>query len=126
MAKKISDEQIILALLTSPTLDVAARQCRLSIRQLYERRHDPAFIEKLKAAQGESLESVTRYLQHATGTAAETLVEIATSTGRPAQTRIAAARAILDAAAKYTEVVDFANRLDRLERYAAGGEDDEL
>ena len=48
MAKRINDEEIILALLTSPTLEMAARQCRLSVRQLYERRQDPAFVAKLK------------------------------------------------------------------------------
>ena len=125
MAKRINDEEIILALLTSPTLEMAARQCRLSVRQLYERRQDPTFVDKLKQAQTEALENTTRFLQAATGTAARVLAEIAESPGRPAQVRISAARTILEQAAKFTEIVDVQGRLEALERYAEGGTDDE-
>ena len=125
MAKRINDEEIILALLSSPTLEMAARQCRLSVRQLYERRQDPTFVDKLKQAQTEALENTTRFLQAATGTAARVLAEIAESPGRPAQVRISAARTILEQAAKFTEIVDVQARLEALERYAEGGTDDE-
>lgn len=125
MAKRINDEEIVLALLSSPTLEMAARQCRLSVRQLYERRQDPAFVAKLKQAQCESLANTTRFLQSATGTAARVLAEIAESPGRPAQVRISAARTILEQAAKFTDIVDVQSRLDALERYAEGGTDDE-
>ena len=125
MAKRINDEEIVLALLSSPTLEMAARQCRLSVRQLYERRQDPAFVAKLKQAQCESLANTTRFLQSATGTAARVLAEIAESPGRPAQVRISATRAVLDMAAKYTEAVDVQARLEALERYAEGAADDE-
>ena len=125
MAKRINDEEIVLALLSSPTLEMAARQCRLSVRQLYERRQDPAFVAKLKRARAEALESTTRFLQSATGIAARVLAEIAESPGRPAQVRISAARTILEQAAKFTEIVDVQGRLEALERYAEGGTDDE-
>ena len=127
MAKRetISDELIISALLSCPTLEAAAQQCKLSIRQLFERRQDPAFVAKLKQAQAEALESTTRFLQSATGTAARVLAEIAESPGRPAQVRISAARTILEQAAKFTDIVDVQSRLDALERYAEGGTDDE-
>lgn len=123
MAKRINDEEIILALLTSPTLEMAARQCRLSVRQLFERRQDPAFVAKLKQAQAEALESTTRFLQSATGTAARVLAEIAESPGRPAQVRISAARTILEQATKFTDIVDVQGRLDALERQFSGGDD---
>lgn len=123
MAKRINDEEIILALLTSPTFEMAARQCRLSVRQLFERRQDPAFVAKLRRAQAEALESTTRFLQSATGTAARVLAEIAESPGRPAQVRISAARTILEQATKFTEIVDVQGRLDALERQFSGGDD---
>ena len=127
MAKRetISDERIIAALLSCPTLEAAAQQCKLSIRQLYERRQNADFVRKLTEAQTEALATTTRYLQHATGSAAATLLEIAESKVRPAQVRIAAARTILEQAAKYTETVDVQARLEALERYAEGGTDDE-
>ena len=127
MAKRetISDEIIISALLSCPTLEAAAQQCKLSIRQLYERRQNPDFVRKLTEAQTEALATTTRYLQKATGSAANVLVDIAESPGRPAQVRISAARAVLDMAAKYTEAVDVQARLEALERYAEGAADDE-
>ena len=119
--KVISDEAVIAALLSTPTLDAAAQQCGLSVRQLYERRQNPDFIRKLREAQGDALEGAVRYLQHSTATAASTLVEICQS-GQE-QNRLTAARALLDQAAKLTEVVDFSRRLEALERMEAEGDE---
>lgn len=126
MAKRetISDERIIAALLSCPTLEATAEQCGLSVRQLFERRQNPDFIRKLREAQDEALATTTRFLQKATGSAAATLLEIAESKVRPAQVRIAAARTILEQAAKYTETVDIQARLEALERYAEGADDE--
>lgn len=120
----ISDERIIAALLSCPTLEATAEQCGLSVRQLYERRQSEAFVRKLRETQGETLATTTRFLQKATGSAAATLLEIAESKVRPAQVRIAAARTILEQAAKYTEAVDVQARLEALERYAEGADDE--
>lgn len=117
----IPDETIISALLTCPTLDAAAQQCGLSVRQLYTRRKSPDFIRKLREAQWDALEGTVRYLQHSTATAASTLLEICQS-GQE-QNRLTAARALLDQAAKLTEVVDFSRRLEALERMEAEGDE---
>lgn len=126
MAKRetIADETIIAALLSCPTLEAAAQQCGLSVRQLYDRRQSAEFVQKLAEAQTEALATTTRYLQHATGSAANVLVNIAETPGRPAQVRISAARTILEQAAKFTEIVDVQSRLEALERYAKGERDD--
>ena len=126
MAKRetVSDERIISALLACPTLEATAERCGLSVRQLFERRQNPDFVRKLTEAQAEALATTTRFLQHATGSAAATLLEIAESKVRPAQVRIAAARTILEQAAKYTEAVDVQARLEALERYAKGADDE--
>ena len=122
--RTISDEIIIAALLSCPTLEAAATQCGISVRQLYERRQNPDFVRKLTEAQTEALATTTRYLQHATGSAANVLVDIAETPGRPAQVRISAARAVLDMAAKFNEIVDVQARLEALERYAEGADDE--
>ena len=122
--RTIPDETIIAALLSCPTLESAATQCGISVRQLFERRQNPDFVRKLTEAQAEALATTTRYLQYATGSAAATLLEIAESKVRPAQVRIAAARTILEQAAKYTETVDVQARLEALERYAEGADDE--
>lgn len=119
--KVVSDECVIAALLSTPTLDAAAQQCGLSVRQLYTRRQNPDFIRKLREAQGDALEGAVRYLQHSTATAASTLLEICQS-GQE-QNRLTAARTLLDQAAKLTEVVDFSRRLEALERMEAEGDE---
>ena len=119
--KVVSDEAVIAALLSTPTLDAAAQQCGLSVRQLYNRRQNPDFVRKLREAQGDALEGAVRYLQHSTATAASTLVEICEN-GQE-QNRLTAARTLLDQAAKLTEVVDFSRRLEALERMEAEGDD---
>ena len=114
--KTISDEAVISALLSCPTWEAAAVQCRLSVRQLYERRQRPEFIQQLKAAQSNALSSAARYLQHSTGNAAAVLLEIAENQNENAQVRVTAARAILEQVARFTEVLDFAERLEALEQ----------
>lgn len=119
--KVVSDEAVIAALLSTPTLDAAAQQCGLSVRQLYTRRQNPDFVRKLREAQGDALEGAVRYLQHSTATAASTLVEICQN-GQE-QNRLTAARTLLDQAAKLTEVVDFSRRLEALERMEGEGDE---
>lgn len=116
MAKKktIADEIIISALLSCPTLEAAATQCGLSVRQLYERRQSEDFTRKLREAQADALAGTVRYLQQNTATAASTLVEICEH-GQE-QNRLTAARTLLDQAARLSEIADFAERLEALEQ----------
>ena len=115
MAKRetVTDETIISALLSSPTLETAAKQCGLSVRQLYDRRKKPEFVRQLREAQSAALSGTVRYLQANTATAAETLVDICQN-GQE-QNRLTAARTLLEQAARLTEVVDIMERLDKLE-----------
>ena len=124
MAKKkiIADEIIVSALLSCPTLEAAAAQCGLSVRQLYERRQSEDFTRKLREAQADALAGTVRYLQQNTATAASTLVEICENGSE--QNRLTAARTLLDQAVRLSEAVDFSRRLEALERLAGGGEDE--
>ena len=115
MAKKrtIADETVLSALLSCPTLEAAAAECGLSVRQLYERRKDPQFMRQLQEAQSAALAGTVRYLQHHTATAAQTLAELCQN-AQQEQTRLQAARALLEQAARLTETVDFDRRLAAL------------
>lgn len=112
--KTITDEIVVSALLSCPTLEAAATQCGLSVRQLYERRQSEDFTRKLREAQADALAGTVRYLQQNTATAASTLVEICEH-GQE-QNRLTAARTLLDQAARLSEIVDFAERLEALEQ----------
>ena len=112
--KTIPDSAIVSALLSCPTLEAAAAECGLSVRQLYERRQDPQFMKQLQKAQSAALAGTVRYLQHHTVTAAQTLAELCQN-AQQEQTRLQAARALLEQAARLTETVDFDRRLSELE-----------
>lgn len=114
--KVVTDETVVAALMENSTLDAAAKQCGLSIRQLYDRRQDQQFAKRLREAQTAALGDTCRYLQHSTGSAAAVLLEIAENRDENAQVRVTAARAILEQAAKFTETVDVLERLERLEQ----------
>ena len=114
--KVVTDETVIAALMENSTLEAAAAQCGLSVRQLYDRRKNTEFMRKLAEAQTAALGDTCRYLQHSTGSAAAVLLEIAENRDENAQVRVTAARAILEQAAKFTETVDVLERLERLER----------
>lgn len=121
--RKFDDESIIAALMNNTSIQSAADDVGCHPSLFYERRKDPEFCRKLREAQTEALGGTVRYLQASTGRAAEVLVDIAES-GTNEQNRLNAARAVLDQAARLTEVVDVLQRLDRLE-YGNGGCSDE-
>ena len=117
--KTISDENIISALMSCPTLEAVADQCGLSVRQLYERRRSEDFTRKLREAQTDALAGAVRFIQKSTAIAAETLADICRN-GQE-QNRLTAARTLLDQATRLTEIVDFAERLEAVERLTKGG-----
>ena len=112
--RTIADATVLSALLSCPPLEAAAAECGLSVRQLYERRKDPQFMRQLQEAQSAALAGTVRYLQHHTATAAQTLAELCQN-AQQEQTRLQAARALLEQAARLTETVDFDRRLAALE-----------
>lgn len=111
------DKTIIAALLENATLEAAAKQCGLSVRQLYKRRQNPDFVRQLQQAQTDALSGTVRFMQKHTATAAETLVEICEN-GQQEQNRLNAARVLLEQTARLTETADFAERLTALEEMA--------
>ena len=116
VAKKrtISDETVLSALLSCPTLEAAAAECGLSVRQLYERRQDPQFMKQLQKAQSAALAGTVRYLQAPHRYSSPNPGRIVPKC--PAGTdRLQAARALLEQAARLTETVDFDRRLSELE-----------
>lgn len=112
--RKLDDDKLISALMTSASIQDAAEAVGCHPSVFYERRQDPEFCRKLRAAQTEALGGTVRYLQSGTGKAAAVLMDIAEH-GTNEQNRLNAARVVLDQAARLTEVVDVLERLDRLE-----------
>lgn len=115
--KKIRDEAIISALLTSATAKDAAKKLSISVQTIYHRRQDPEFCRLLDAAQREQLESASNALRERSRAAADVLDEIMRDKGTPAQTRANAAAEVLRQSLRYTETVDIVRKITELEEW---------
>jgi hypothetical protein len=111
-------EDAIVALLSSRSIEDAARACSTPVRTLYrwlaEAEFDAAYRTARRKAYGQS---VAR-LQQASTAAATTLLKVMVDTATPASTRVRAAEHILTHAAKAIEIEDIEARLSALEQAA--------
>ena len=106
-------EAAISALLTCPTLEAAAERAGIGQSTLRGWLRDPAFQGRYRQARRQVVEQAVSALQRATGAAVDALARNLTC-GTPTA-EIAVARAILDQAFRGMELIDLAERLERLE-----------
>ena len=99
---QVADEQIITALLTQPTRQAAAEACGISVRTLYDRTRQPAFIALYAQSRTDLLRQTLADLRKHQGAAVQTIAEIMSDTEQKASTRLQAAQMILDTCHKYT------------------------
>lgn len=117
---KVSDEQIIAAILTNSTNKSAAAACGLSEKQFYTRLSKPELKARLALTRTQLLEGATSAIQARVGEAVETMANIMHSSETPAQTRLNAADGIIRNALKMGEQLDLIRRLDELEKVTLG------
>ena len=98
----MADEQIITAMLTQPTRQAAAEACGISVRTLYDRTRQPAFIALYAQSRTDLLRQTLADLRKHQGAAVQTIAEIMSDTEQKASTRLQAAAMILDTCHKYT------------------------
>lgn len=111
-----SQSRALVALLSSSTVGGAAKVVQVDPSTLWRwMREDEAFRAAYRAFRRQSLEVASARLQHATGTAVDTLVAIAKDKRQTGAARVAACRVILDTAFRAAELDDVAARLDALE-----------
>ncbi|HEX2948937.1 MAG TPA: hypothetical protein VHV83_05125 [Armatimonadota bacterium] len=125
--EKLSRKQddAIAALLTQPTLVAAAKSVGIGTATLSRWMRQPAFLREYLATRREMLSHATGLMSQACHEAVGTLREVMNDRELPANARVAAARAILDAAQKSLELDDLAVRLSDLETKMLGeGNDD--
>lgn len=111
-----SDEQIIAALLSNPTVRKAATACGVSEAKIYSRLRDPDFKEKYDRTRYELLIQCAGYLQGITGDALQKMYSIMIDRDTPPQTQLNAAKAIADNNLKLTEQVDVLSQLAELRK----------
>ena len=112
---KVTDEQMIAAILASDTNRKAADLCGLSEAQFYKRIRADDFRQKFSRIRAELLEHATITMQNGMTEAAQTMLEILRCEEASPQVRLNAADSILRNAMKLTEQNDILQRLERLE-----------
>jgi hypothetical protein len=103
MAKTISDEIIISALMSNGTIKDSAAAIGLSERTIYDRMSNGEFIEKYKSAKADIVRKAVFELNKQIGAAVNTVIEIMSDTTVNPAIRLQAAQTILNNANKFAE-----------------------
>ena len=117
--KRLTDEEIIAALIAEGSIKGAAASLKCTARTLYERMKKPEFKDLYAQAKGEILKQATAKLQGTLCGAIDTLTEIMKDTEAAKQTRVNSAVSILQYAARFTETTDILERLEAIEEAQA-------
>jgi DNA-binding MurR/RpiR family transcriptional regulator len=109
------------ALLTTRSVRAAARKCKLSEATLFRFLQEPTFKAQYRAARRELVETATAKLQAECTSSVTVLSQIARDKKAPPASRVAAARIIIEQSIKAVELMDLAERLERLEEVLKKG-----
>ncbi|HEX2999563.1 MAG TPA: hypothetical protein VHR86_04935 [Armatimonadota bacterium] len=112
-------ERAVLALLTEPGVDAAAKAVGVNPSTLWRWLQDDNFKAAVAAARREAFGAATSRIAASCTEAAETLRMIAIDPEAPPAARVSAAKAILEKAAAAIELEDLTIRIDALEKIEA-------
>lgn len=108
MACKVSDEEIIAALLSNGSQKAAAAAAGVTTRTIYSRLQDGEFQALYKLAKADILRQTVTALQARTTAAVDTISEIMADKEVNAAVRLQAAQTILSSASKYNTLLQAA------------------
>jgi len=111
-------EAAILALLSQPTLDAAARAVGVVPNTLLRWQQDPEFDKAYRKARLKAFGQGTARLQQASGAAVSSILKIMLDQHAPASARLRAADLVLTHGAKAIEIQEIEARVAELERAA--------
>jgi hypothetical protein len=111
-------EQAIAALLSSKSVDDAARAVGLNPNTLLRWLQIPEFREAYLKARREVVQQAVARLQQATGAAGLTILKLMTDTTVPPAVRLRAAESVFELSTKGIELEDIEARVAELERAA--------
>ena len=107
----VSDEQIIAALISNNSIQAAAEACGISARAIYDRMGYRDFKAMYSAARADIIREADMSMNSRLTEATETIYNIMNDTGNPPATRLAAARVMLDNAAKCMDRLTLADAI---------------
>lgn len=118
LARKVSRESAITALVANPSIKAAASACGISEKTMHLWLNDPAFASELKKAQDATTKAAMRRVIISVNAAVSVLEEIMRDAVVSPAARVSAARTLLDSALRVRETIDIEDRMAAIERAA--------
>ena len=115
MSRKITDEQIIEALLMCDTQAEAAKKLGITEQTICKRWKNAEFTQKYHAVQNELLRATTRKLSRATGRSADLLIKTLNDEEAPLVLRLNLAKDILRMSRDYISIDELQRRISIIE-----------
>ena len=112
---RITDNQLISALLSSATIKQASESVGLSEQAVYSRLRKPDFRTKLQNARNDKFQVISSKLEDANFKALDTLIKILDDKEVSAGIKVRAAQTLLDLSLKNREQADIISRIQSLE-----------
>ena len=109
-------EQAIAALLSSPTIEEAAKSSGIGRTTIFKFLQNETFRDAYREARGQVVRQAITQAQGACSEAVEVLKEIMNDKQSPSSTRVAAARTILETSVKAVELEEIITRIERIEK----------
>ena len=115
----IKQDEAIVALLASPSIEAAAQKVGIAPSTLFRWMQDDEFKVTYRKAKSAYVYQAITLLQQATTEAVSTLREIMLDESKPPSTRVASAKTILDTAIKAVEIEELESRIKAIEKKIA-------
>lgn len=112
---RVTDNQLISALLTHATIKQASDEVGLSEQSVYSRLRKPDFRIKLQNARDNQFQVISSKLEDANFKALDTLVRILDDKEVSAGVRVRASQTLLDLSLKNREQADIISRIQSIE-----------
>ena len=112
---RVSDEQLISALLTCPTIKLAAEKVGMTEQGVYSRLKKDTFRQKLQAERTAHFQVVSSKIENANFKALDTLINVIEDNNCPITTKVRASQILLDLSLKNREQIDILARIEQLE-----------
>ena len=112
---RVTDNQLISALLSCPTIKLASDEVGLSEQSIYSRLRKPDFREKLQNARNDQFQVISNKLENANFKALDTLLKILDDETVSAGVKVRASQTLLDLSLKNREQADIIARIQILE-----------
>ncbi len=115
MAKRLTDEEIVSALIECGTIKATAEQLGVQVKTLYSRMKNDSFRDLYHRAKADLVKAATAKMQGYLTDACAVIADIMKDADTAQQTRLNAADCIIRNTLKMLEQTDILERLDALE-----------